>query len=271
MIGFHTARGMKENARKGFFNGSRPPYGYRVKKAADDRGNQKGVLVPDKEESKQVKRIFQIYTKENQGAVEIAKTLNRDGMFRRVQNKQFEDELGLRTTIKELPASLSSPEHIAFIRGLIKEIRKALADIERPVREVRKQLEDVNARLAKYYEAFEQGRLEPEFVRERTGSLKEQKKALEMELERIRAPKALPPHLSKLENIKKIQQSLRDTFLNGTPGLIKRYLGIILKEVVINGDEVTITGQTAGVIALLDTSENEKSTPSGFSSLAITY
>lgn len=55
------------------------------------------------------------------------------------------------------------------------------ADTERPVKEVRKQLEDVNARLAKYYEAFEQGRLEPEFVRERTGTLKQQKKALEAE------------------------------------------------------------------------------------------
>ncbi len=171
----------------------------------------------------------------------------------RVRVEEFE-----RFVLKQVVDWAFSVEHI---RGLIKEIRKALADIERPVREVRKQLEDVNARLAKYYEAFEQGRLEPEFVRERTGSLKEQKKALEMELERIRAPKALPPHLSKLENIKKIQQSLRDTFLNGTPGLIKRYLGIILKEVVINGDEVTITGQTAGVMALLDTSENEKSTP----------
>ena len=55
------------------------------------------------------------------------------------------------------------------------------ADTERPVKEVRKQLEDVNARLAKYYEVFEQGRLEPEFVRERTGTLKQQKKALEAE------------------------------------------------------------------------------------------
>jgi hypothetical protein len=87
MIGFHTARGMKENARKGFFNGSRPPYGYKVEKTADDRGNQKGILVPDKKEAQQIKRIFDIYTKDNQGAVEIAKILNADKMFRRVSKK----------------------------------------------------------------------------------------------------------------------------------------------------------------------------------------
>ena len=28
--GKHTLRAMKENARRGYFNGSRPPYGYRT-------------------------------------------------------------------------------------------------------------------------------------------------------------------------------------------------------------------------------------------------
>jgi hypothetical protein len=87
MIGFHTARGMRENARKGYFNGSRPPYGYKVEKTADDRGNQKGILVPDEKEAQQIRRIFDIYVKDNQGAVEIAKILNGDKMFRRTSKK----------------------------------------------------------------------------------------------------------------------------------------------------------------------------------------
>ena len=87
MIGFHTARGMKQNARMGYFNGSRPPYGYKVKKTTDEKGNSKGILVPDEVEAEHIRRIFEIYTKGNQGAVEIAKMLNRDGMFRRINKK----------------------------------------------------------------------------------------------------------------------------------------------------------------------------------------
>lgn len=83
MIGYHTARGMKENARKGFFNGSKPPYGYAVGKEVDSRGNKKGKLVINPEEAKVVRRIFDLHVTDNIGAVEIAKTLNQSGGSRR--------------------------------------------------------------------------------------------------------------------------------------------------------------------------------------------
>jgi DNA invertase Pin-like site-specific DNA recombinase len=46
----HVHRAMCENARQGFWNGSRAPYGYRVE-VAERRGNKdKKILVVDEEE-----------------------------------------------------------------------------------------------------------------------------------------------------------------------------------------------------------------------------
>ena len=59
--GKHTLRAMKENARRGFFNGSRPPFGYRVQEteAQGNRGKRKKHLAIDPGEAATVKRIFE--------------------------------------------------------------------------------------------------------------------------------------------------------------------------------------------------------------------
>mgnify|MGYP001017877701 CR=1 FL=1 len=58
----HTLRAMIENARQGFFNGARPPYGYRVVEA-NERGNKgkKKHLEIDPAEAAIIKRIFDLY------------------------------------------------------------------------------------------------------------------------------------------------------------------------------------------------------------------
>ena len=60
--GKHTLRAMKENARQGFFNGSTPPYGYRVKEV-ESQGNKgkKKVLDVDATEAVIVNNIFKLY------------------------------------------------------------------------------------------------------------------------------------------------------------------------------------------------------------------
>ena len=83
MIGYHTHRGMKENARRSYFNGSRPPYGFRVKHTNDEKGNRKGTLEIDENEAKLVKRVFDLYVQQGLGCLEIAKRLNADGVKRR--------------------------------------------------------------------------------------------------------------------------------------------------------------------------------------------
>ena len=57
----HTLRAMKENARQGFWNGSRPPFGYRVV-AVEQRGDRlKKRLEVDPAEAEMVRRIFTLY------------------------------------------------------------------------------------------------------------------------------------------------------------------------------------------------------------------
>lgn len=125
MIGFHTARGVKKNARKGFFNGSRPPYGYRVKKAADDRGNQKGV------------RGFEQH------------------ILKEILNWAFSE---------------------ANVKALVLEVRKVLTERHKPVKQLQYQIAEVEGKLARYYEAFEDGTLDPADMGDRVKELKIQKK-----------------------------------------------------------------------------------------------
>ncbi len=59
----HTLRAMKENARQGYWNGSRAPFGYRVVDVgiAGSRGRQKRRLEVDPTDAETVRKIFNLY------------------------------------------------------------------------------------------------------------------------------------------------------------------------------------------------------------------
>ena len=83
--GKHTLRAMRENARQGYWNGSRPPFGYRTYEvdAVGNKGKRKKKLMLDPAESLQVKRLFDLYLHgnggETMGAKQIASYLNDRG------------------------------------------------------------------------------------------------------------------------------------------------------------------------------------------------
>ena len=56
----HVHRAMCENARQGFWNGSRPPFGYRTQVAERRGAKDKKVLVVDDEEARAVREIFDL-------------------------------------------------------------------------------------------------------------------------------------------------------------------------------------------------------------------
>jgi len=80
---FHTLRGMKENARRGYFNGSKPPFGFRVTSVMDERGNAKSKLSPDEQEASVVKRMFDLYAHgvdgRKVGIKRVIEILNQEG------------------------------------------------------------------------------------------------------------------------------------------------------------------------------------------------
>ena len=89
--GKHTLRAMKENARRGFCNGSHAPYGYRTVESelTGNKGKKKKLLEIDLAEAAIVKRIFDLYLNGDQqhamGAKDIAVHLNNRNTTLRCQ------------------------------------------------------------------------------------------------------------------------------------------------------------------------------------------
>lgn len=85
----HTSRSMKENARQGYFNGSRAPFGYRSEATdiAGARGRKKKKLVIDEAEADVVRLIYRIYLDgldgRTLGIKEITKHLATQGLLMR--------------------------------------------------------------------------------------------------------------------------------------------------------------------------------------------
>jgi DNA invertase Pin-like site-specific DNA recombinase len=85
----HTSRAMKENARQGFFNGSRAPYGYQA--VATDvsgaRGRKKKKLEIEETEGNIVRLAYGLYQNghggHEMGVKEIAKHLTEKGLLNR--------------------------------------------------------------------------------------------------------------------------------------------------------------------------------------------
>lgn len=80
----HTLRAMRENARQGFWNGSRPPFGYRIV-AAEQRGARtKKKIEPDEAQAETVRLMFRLARvgcdDGPMGSRQIADYLNQRGM-----------------------------------------------------------------------------------------------------------------------------------------------------------------------------------------------
>lgn len=76
-----TMKGLTENAKKGFHNGGRPPYGFRLYRAKDSSGVEKTmyILGPENEVSV-VKKIFNLFAENKLTAGQIANILNESAI-----------------------------------------------------------------------------------------------------------------------------------------------------------------------------------------------
>jgi site-specific DNA recombinase len=82
----HVHRAMLENARQGFWNGAKPPYGYSTKITERRGGRDKKILVIDEGEAAIVRRIFALAAGAEgppMGVKAIATYLNRRAITRR--------------------------------------------------------------------------------------------------------------------------------------------------------------------------------------------
>lgn len=79
--GVRTRAGMAENARQGFFNGSKAPFGFRVEKISTTAG-LKNKLCVDLDEARIVREVFHRYLS-GSGAKATARELNQRGLLYR--------------------------------------------------------------------------------------------------------------------------------------------------------------------------------------------
>lgn len=92
-IGRRTRAGMLQNARNGYWNGSRPPFGFRVVRVPGPGDKEKRRLELEPSEADLVRRVFALYLA-NSGAVEVAKQLNANGV--RYRGKLWDRDKVLR-------------------------------------------------------------------------------------------------------------------------------------------------------------------------------
>jgi site-specific DNA recombinase len=80
--GVRTRAGMAENAKQGFCNGSKPPFGFKIEKVTAPNGRQKNKLVVDVSEAEVVREVFKRYLA-GSGAKATARELNQRGLLYR--------------------------------------------------------------------------------------------------------------------------------------------------------------------------------------------
>jgi DNA invertase Pin-like site-specific DNA recombinase len=112
--GKHTLRAMRENARQGFFNGSRPPIGYRTVEVelAGNKGKKKQFEV-DPSEAVVVKRVFERYLSGNRGVGVgihgIAAQFNQEGLLVRGDHGRVgKSTMCLRISVNTISISMKS-------------------------------------------------------------------------------------------------------------------------------------------------------------------
>ena len=74
-----TTAAMAENARQGFFNGAKAPFGFAIEKIATNNGTTKNKLVPNAMEADVLREVFRLYVG-GAGAKATARDLNQRGV-----------------------------------------------------------------------------------------------------------------------------------------------------------------------------------------------
>ena len=124
----HVSRAMKENARQGYFNGSKPPFGYQaiVTDRAASRGRSKKKLAVDEAEAGIVRQVYDLYLHgldgRMMGCKEIGKHLTGKGLLMR----------GSAWTLQKIHSMLSDPTYMGYYYF---NMRDSKNNVMRPVDE----------------------------------------------------------------------------------------------------------------------------------------
>jgi len=104
--------------------------------------------------------------------------------------------------------------------------------------------------------AIEAGAIDLKLVGERIQELHEERENVRRELNNYQTPKAIPDTIQHPDNVRVIQGYLKGLFLARDSGIAKRHVRYLVDEIVINGTDVHIRGNTTAVLNTLAQKNN---------------
>ena len=116
-------RGMEENARRGYLNGSKPPLGYQIIKIPDAKGNLKGRLEVVEHEASVIRLIFHLYLS-GLGYKSICDELDKRGIRTR-EGRRFP-----RNTIESLLKNRRYEGDLVFRKIVVKNVHPPIISRE---------------------------------------------------------------------------------------------------------------------------------------------
>ncbi len=134
------------------------------------------------------------------------------------------------------------------LRQLFAEVRKRVSTAKKnsgeSVKALEQQLKGVEMRLARLYEAIEAGAIDigDESLKKRVQQLKAAKESTLLELASARAKRHMPAPRILPSNIEAFSAALKKRLQNQDTEFAKRYLGILVDEIIVSGNEASIRG-----------------------------
>jgi site-specific DNA recombinase len=134
------------------------------------------------------------------------------------------------------------------LRLLLAELRKRMKSAKersgQTVKALEKQLKGIEGRLARLYDAIAVGTLDinDETLKEFVHKLKASKESTLLELASAKGKQHAPVTRIVPTNVDAFSRALRKRLEDKRPEFAKRYLNILVDEIVIDGDEASIRG-----------------------------
>lgn len=150
------------------------------------------------------------------------------------------DELILGQLVERILA----PERLNVLISELRKRTQAAKDGEnQTIKALQKQLKGTEERLARLYEAIETGAIDlDETLKKRVQTLKAAKESTLIELAGVQRQHFMPTARILPSNIEAFSKAIRKRLSDSRPEFAKRYLQVLVDEIVINGDEATIRG-----------------------------
>ena len=140
-----------------------------------------------------------------------------------------------------------------------KRLNQTDHDKQAQINQIHRQIKQLEERQLRLMEAIESGVLELDAMTQtRAQDLKRAKEALAIELSNMnRQPTAEIQEL-RASQIEKLSRLLKKKLLEDSDEVAKGYLNLLVSEIVVNAQTVTMKGAYAGLLAIADESRRKK-------------